>query len=104
LIKWEIRVLLIHYLEQGVSKSSIARKLGLNRRTINRWIAEGQLERDLETSEIPAPIRRSRPSKLEPFKPIIDARLESYPALSAVRLFDEVTAAGYTGGLTPRSI
>ncbi len=100
MIKWEIRVLLIHYLEQGVSKSGIARKLGLNRRTINRWIAEGQLERDVETAEVPVPTRRHRPSKLEAFKPIIDARLESYPALSAVRLFDEVKAAGYTGGLT----
>jgi transposase len=100
LIKWEIRVLLIHYLEQGVSKSGIARKLGLNRRTINRWITEGQLERDLETQEVSAPQRKGRPSKLDPFKPIIQARLESYPALSAVRLLDEVRAAGYTGGHT----
>lgn len=104
MIKWEIRVLLIHYLERGVSKSGIARKLGLNRRTINRWITEGQLERDVETKEIPSPKRRSRPSKLEAYKPIIDARLECYPALSAVRLFDEVKAAGYTGGLTQLSI
>lgn len=28
------------------------------------------------------------------------ARLESYPDLSGVRLFEEVRAAGYTGGLT----
>src|SRR5690606_23240047 len=75
-------------------------KLGLNRRTINRWIADGQLDRDLETGQIPPPVRRSRPTKLEAFKPIIDTRLESYPDLSAVRLFDEVKAAGYSGGLT----
>lgn len=100
MIKWEIRVLLIHYLEQGVSKSGIARKLGLNRRTINRWITEGQLERGVETQEVSAPRRKGRPSKLDPFKPIIQARLESYPALSAVRLLDEVRAAGYTGGHT----
>jgi transposase len=104
LIKWEIRALLIHYLEQGVSKSGVARRLGLNRRTINRWIADGQLKRDLETAEVPAPVRRSRPFKLEAFKPIIDTRLESYPALSAVRPFDEVKAAGYTGGLTQLSL
>jgi transposase len=100
LIKWEIRVLLGHLLEQGLSKAAIARQLGLNRRTINRWIAEGQLDRHLETGEIPRPVRRSRPPKLEPFKPIIQARLESYPELTAVRLFEELKAAGYTGGIS----
>jgi transposase len=100
MIKWEIRVLLIHYLEQGLSKSRIARKLGLNRRTINRWIAGGQLEREVDTGQVPPPVRRGRPTKLEHFKPIIDARLNKYSDLSAVRLFAEAKAAGYTGGLT----
>jgi transposase len=99
-IKWEIRVLLTHYLEQGLSKAGIARQLGITRRTIARWIAEGQLERDVDTGQVRQPVRQKRPAKLEPFKPIIAARLESYPELSAVRLFDEVRAAGYTGGLT----
>ena len=36
--------------------------------------------------------------KLDPYKGIIDARLEAFPKLSAKRLFDEVRAAGYPGG------
>ena len=40
---------------------------------------------------------RGRPSKLDPYKGIIDARLADYPKLSAGRLFDEVQAAGYPG-------
>jgi len=36
--------------------------------------------------------------KLDPYKGIIGARLEEYPRLSARRLYDEVRAAGYTGG------
>jgi transposase len=99
-IKWEIRVLLVHYLEQGLSKAAIARQLGINRRTINRWIAEGQLDRDVETGQVPRPERKPRPTKLDPYKAIIDERLGTYPELSAVRLFDEVRAAGYPGGLT----
>jgi transposase len=99
-IKWEKRVLLVHYLEQGLSKAAIARQLGINRRTISRWIAAGQLERDLESGHIPRPVRKRHPPKLEPYKGIIRERLEQYPALSAVSLFAEVRAAGYRGGLT----
>ena len=36
--------------------------------------------------------------KLDPYKGIIDGRLEEFPRLSARRLFEEVRAAGYTGG------
>jgi transposase len=46
------------------------------------------------------PERKPRPTKLDPYKAIIDERLGTYPELSAVRLFDEVRAAGYPGGLT----
>jgi transposase len=99
-IKWEIRVLLTHLLDRGLPKAGIARQLGVNRRTINRWIAEGQLERDVETGQVAQPVRQKKPPKLEPFKPIIHARLELYPELTAVRLFDELRAAGYTGGIS----
>ena len=34
----EEHVLLTHYLEQGMSKAAIARELGVERRTIYRWI------------------------------------------------------------------
>lgn len=100
MIKWEIRVLLAHFLEQGLSKSAAARQLGVDRRTINRWIARGELDRDVETGEVPQPVRSGRPTKLDPYKAIVIARLEKYPELTTVRLFDEIRAAGYPGGLT----
>jgi transposase len=99
-IKWEIRVLLAHYLDQGLSKSAIARHLGIDRRTITRWIETGQLDREVDTGQVPRPVRRTRPSKLDPYKPIIDQRLATYPALSAVRLLEEIRAAGYIGGIS----
>lgn len=34
-------MLLSNYLEQGLSRTAIARQLGLDRRTISRWIATG---------------------------------------------------------------
>jgi transposase len=101
LIKWGIRVLLIHLLEQGLSKSSIADQLGFDRRTIQRWIAAGQLEREVGTGVLPRPKRRaSRAPKLAPFHSIIETRLGDFSELTAVRLFAEIQAAGYTGGYT----
>lgn len=97
MIGLERRVLLRHYLEQGLSKTAIAELLGINRRTIARWIAAGELDRDL--SEPPRYKRRAPvPKKLDPFKEIIRERLFAYPALSAVRLLEEIRALGYTGG------
>lgn len=55
----ETRVLLRHYLEQGVGKSELARRFGVSRRTIYYWIKTGQLDRDLDDE----PVRyKSRPA------------------------------------------
>ena len=94
----ETRVLLRHYLEQGMSKAAIARQVGVSRRTVYRWIASSQLDRELDDEAVTYESRSPRPSKLDPYKGIIEARLAEYPQLSAVRLFDEVQAAGYPGG------
>jgi len=95
-IGWEKHVLLKHYLDQGLSQSAVAEKLGIHRRTIARWIASGQLDRDIDEAPRYGP-RPAVPSKLDPYKPIIHERLERYPKLTAERLFEEVQQAGYEG-------
>lgn len=98
LIEMERRVLLRHYLEQGLRKSEIARQLGISRDTIYRMIREGELDRDpLEVSYGPRP---PGPTKLDPFKDMLQVRLQEFPELSSVRLYDEIRAAGFTGSLT----
>ena len=62
------------------------------------WIKTGQLDRDLLAGAREYAPRPPVAHKLDPYKGIIDARLEAYPKLSATRLFDEVRAAGYPGG------
>lgn len=96
----EKRMLLRHYLEQGLTKSALADKLGISRDTIHRWIREGDLNRDLDKQPVRYKPRPPVATKLDPFKEIIRTRLERYPELSAVRLLDEIRAAGYTGGYT----
>lgn len=97
---WETRMLLKHYLDQGVSKAELSRRFGVSRRTIHNWIESGQLDRDLSSGEARYTPRPRVAHKLDPYRAIIDERLEQFPKLSAKRLFDEVSAAGYAGGYT----
>jgi transposase len=96
----EQRVLLRHYLEQGLTKAELARTLGVSRRTVYHWIDTGQLERELDDD----PVRyRARPPverKIDRYCPIILARPNEYPKLSATRRHDEIRAAGYAGSYT----
>ena len=95
--RWETRMRLKHYLDQGVSKAELSRQFGVSRRTIHRWIRSGQLDRDLSSGASGYSPRPPVSHKLDPYKSIIWDRLTQYPQLSAKRLFDEVCAAGYPG-------
>ena len=94
---WDTLVLLKHYVESGLSKTAIARQLGVSRRVIYHWITTGQLDREV-SGTAPARCRASRGTKLARYQPLIQERLATYPALSAVRLLEECRAGGYAGG------
>ena len=51
---WDTLVLLKHYLESGLSKTAIARQLGVSRRVIYHWITTGQLDRQVSETAAPA--------------------------------------------------
>jgi transposase-like protein len=48
----ERRMLLRHYLDTGMSKRAIARKLKISPDTLYRWIREGDLDRDLDAAPL----------------------------------------------------
>lgn len=77
---------------QGLSISEIARRTGHDRKTVRKYINLGK-----EPSYRPRP---RRPSKLDPYKDYITRRLQEYPELTAVRLFEEIQGMGYKGKLT----
>ena len=79
----ETKMLLKHYLEQGVSKAELARRFQLSRRTIHYWIESGQLDRELHAGAGGYARRAPVAHKLDPCKGIIEARLEVYPQLTA---------------------
>jgi transposase len=76
---------------QGVSVSAIARQVGLDRKTVRRYI-----ERGLEP-----PVYGPRPpqqSKVVPFSRYLHERLAAFPQLTGRRLHRELRELGYTGG------
>ena len=85
---------MIHDLKrQGLSISAIARKVGLDRKTVRRHLEAG----------VVAPAygpREPRPRLLEPFEPYLRDRVASFPDLSAQRLLRDIRENGYTGGYT----
>jgi transposase len=96
----ETRVLLRHYLEQGVGKTKLARRFGVSRRTVYHWIETGQLDRDLDDESVHYQVRPPVVCKLDPYKGIVAARLADFPLPTAQRLFEELRASGYAGGYT----
>lgn len=78
-------MLLMHYLDQGVSKSELSKRFGVSRTTIHHSVKTGQLERDLLDSPRGYSPRPPVAHELDSYKAIIDARLEAFPKLSATR-------------------
>jgi transposase len=78
--------------EQGMSVSEIARRTGVSRPTVVKYLL----------SEEPPKYGSSgngRVSVLEPYKPYVRERIEAYN-LSGVRILEEIRAKGYSGGYT----
>ena len=86
-------IVLRHYVKEGLTKTAIAKTLGINRRTVHRYLSNGKDEPDYGP-------RPPRPSKLDHYKVYLLGRIETYPELSASRLLAEVRDLGYRGGYT----
>lgn len=76
---------------EGLSIKAIARRLGCSRNTVR-----AALRRDGP----PVYERPRAPSKLDPYRDYLLARLSEFPELSAEALFEEIRAQGYQGGIT----
>jgi len=84
-----IMILDLH--RQGLKVAVIARQVGIDRKTVRKYIAQG--------IEVPTyGPRQPRERLLDPWMDYLRFRLDAYPGLSARRLLREICERGYTGG------
>src|ERR1700750_2001718 len=86
-------VMILELHRQGVSISAIARQVGLDRKTVRRYIGQG-----LEPPTYGP--RQPRISQLRAFEPYLRERLAAFPQLTGRRLHRELRDLGYSGGYT----
>jgi transposase len=91
MIDFELFSKMKNYHEQrGLRASQIATELGLDPRTVSKWLSEKQFRQRQS-------FRRS--SKLDPFKASIIRMLEAHP-YSAAQIFQRLREEGFEGGYT----
>jgi transposase len=93
MIKLGELVMILELHRHGLKVSAIARQLGLDRKTVRRYI-----ERGLEPPSYGP--RPPQPRSTDPFLSYLHERLAAYPSLTAVRLWRELRERGYAGGYT----
>jgi transposase len=79
----------------GSSIRRIACELGLARNTVVRVLHQLEVGR---AGAVATPLKR--PSRLDPYQPVIEELLGRYPELTAVRLLEELRQRGFDGGYT----
>lgn len=84
-----IMILDLH--RQGLNVAAIARQVGIDRKTVRKYIARG-----LEPPSYGP--RQPRPRAIDDHVAYLRTRLELYPGLTAQRLLREIAERGYTGG------
>src|SRR3954470_3537954 len=78
---------------QGLSVPGIARRTGLDRKTIRKYIAKG-VEPPAYTPRPP------RQTLVGPYELYLRERLQAFPELSGRRLLRDIRVLGYKGGYT----
>jgi len=94
----EHQIITLH--AQGTSIRALSRQFAMGRNTIRRILRKNRRQRDCGHDTLDKRRVLARTSKLDAFRPMIKALLDEYPDITGVRVYEELTAAGFNGGCT----
>lgn len=90
MIPYEVSYMMRYFVNEGESVSRVAKRFGVSRQTVYN---HRKRQDDAISYGKPQP---KRPSKLDPYKPYIEARLQEFD-LTATKLLQEIQSQGYPG-------
>jgi transposase len=89
-VKFGEFIMILELHRQGLKVAAIARQLGIDRKTVRKYISRG-----LEPPTYGPRPRRQKST--DPYLSYLRERLAAFPGLTAVRLWREMRERGYTG-------
>jgi transposase len=95
----ELRHEIIRRHQGGAALRRIARDLGLARDTVQSVVRRWQAERNGATTA-GKQVAARRPSLVDPYQDQIQQLLQRYPDITLARIYEELRAAGFQGGIT----
>jgi transposase len=95
----ELEHLIVTRRAEGWSIRTLSRHFHLGRNTVRRILKRKHTQRN-EGHNLLAPRPAPRHSKLDPYRPAMKELLETFPALTGQRLFEELKLRGYGGGIS----
>ncbi len=96
-IKIEELIMLLDLQRQGLSISAMAEQLHLDRKTVRKYLSQGEHRAPKYSPRLP------RPCLIDPHLEYLRQRLLAVPGISATRLIREIRQFGYAGGHTVAS-
>ncbi len=97
----ELENLVVTYHQRGWSIHKLKRVFGLSRNTVRAILRKHQKQREQGHSAVaPPPARTPRATKLDTYIPQMKQLLDDFPDIVGQRMFEELRAKGYSGGIT----
>jgi transposase len=97
----QLRSQVVQLRKEGRSRRSIARALKVSRNTVRKILEDHDASREAPQTALPEPrIRAPREKKLDTYMSQIDELLDTFPDITAQRIFEELRESGYEGGYT----
>jgi transposase len=96
----ELENLVVTRIRTGWSARGLARDLKVSRNTVRAILKKHHEHREEGHDLLAREPRAPRPSKLDEHVPKIKELLAEYPKITAQRIFEELTAGGYQGGIS----